>query len=1374
MLREFIRWLNDFSAGKAVSAADGWLWAGLLVASLGLQLYMGREAFWVGRRLSIEVIPQLVAALYRKVLRLPECALGSSAAGNVLTLMTSDVRRFEIGVQILPYIWAGPLMTAAVLVLIALQLDVISAVAGLAVYCVVIPLSSVLSRVVATARRAANEHTDDRLRLVGELADGALAVKMLGREAYFQARVEAIRAAEARYVQRTNLVRGVRMVLEFCVLPLASLTTFAVYGARRGSLDVATVYYVLALLAVPKWGLCNMFYEASRALTEVGVALGRLDAFLQTPEQASAGLQAESSAPSISSGDTSMAALKAVVAPPGSVALNGGVYRWPQHSESLSRAQSKAAAGEGGAGALSLSQAAPAMSGVRMSASPGQLVGVGGPTGAGKSTLLAALLGEVQPLPELEGKANGKEAVGDVLGPARTLVGSVAYCAQEPWIVAGTLRDNILFGRPWDEAWYGRVLFACCLQDDVARLEGGDMAQLGERGANLSGGQRARVALARACYGRPHVALLDDPLSAVDPRVSRDLFDRALGPRGLLAELGATRVLVTHQSRLLKECDRVLLLSGGCSVAWGTWADVAPHASILSGGGLEVSDDKEEAEEEPSSREDLDGEAGRSSSGSESVRSLMTKGLTSGTLESAALPAVSPAVSPAVISATPSAGTAPTEAHVDRAATRRGSVAPSPSKLEAAPEGPGGCGGAADVRVDVGLLDERPSGVDRTVSRLNAFRRGEFEDEDLWDVEDGPAAEERAKGGVSWGVYGSYCRTLGVPLLMAVMLLVFCFHGVSLVMGWWLGLWAKATPEEQQEPKWMMVYGLVTGALVVLVAAACALFFVAATSAATAIHNRVLASVIRSPLSFFHANPTGRILNRFSKDQGRVDDQLPTNFFDAFQLTVQVLAAGVMMAIALPVILAAVVPLAVGVYLIRRRYIAGSVAIERLDGVTWSPVAAAVGTSIRGLMTVHAYRAADMFTARFERLLTVYTGWFFAKSSNRSWLGFRLDLLSTGTAALAILVSMAMRNGMDTAVLALALTNIIGIADSLQWLTRQTCEVESVMASVERLLAYAGLPGEEDAGEAGAVPEGWPRSGAICYRDVVAEYRPDLPPCLCKLSFALEAGSSCGVVGRTGSGKSSLMLTLFRLIRVTHGSITLDGLDIARVPLPTLRRQLAVIPQDPVLFSGSLRGNLDPSGTLPDHRLWEVLGCVQLKEAVGELPGGLDAALAHGGSNLSVGQRQLFCLARALLQDAKVLALDEATANVDHATDELIQRAVHSYIKDGGGRVLIMIAHRIDTVMSADRLLVLSGGALLESGSPAELEARGGEFAKMVEAARHGDACGRKLVGQASAGAGGSSMLQRLRAIPRASLHKFSMKARPLERSFAVTRDLCL
>eukprot|EP00878_Enallax_costatus_P012732 GHUV01013296.1.p1 GENE.GHUV01013296.1~~GHUV01013296.1.p1 ORF type:complete len:349 (+),score=75.55 GHUV01013296.1:76-1122(+) len=325
-----------------------------------------------------------------------------------------------------------------------------------------------------------------------------------------------------------------------------------------------------------------------------------------------------------------------------------------------------------------------------------------------------------------------------------------------------------------------------------------------------------------------------------------------------------------------------------------------------------------------------------------------------------------------------------------------------------------------------------------------------------------------------------------------------------------------------------------------------------------------------------------------------------------------------------------------------------------------------------------------------------------------------------------IVMSMSCFLQVVAAILALALTYVLQLTGSLQWWTRQTVEVENNMTCVERMVEYMNLPQEPPRLADGGTPPppGWPRSGAISYVDVTASYRPGLPAVLKNLTFSLNPGTSCGVVGRTGSGKSSLMLTLFRLIDINQGSIYLDGLDTSKIALDALRRQLAIIPQDPVLFSGTLRSNLDPWDQHDDVALWSVLSAVQLKAAIRQA-GGLRVRMAEAGDNLSVGQRQLFCLARALLQDARVLALDEATANVDRSTDALIQQSLRDFAggEEGkaSGRVLLVIAHRIDTILYCDHLLVLSNGVLVEQGPPKQLAsgAAGSRvFAGMVEAAK--------------------------------------------------------
>ncbi|EFJ47496.1 hypothetical protein VOLCADRAFT_30254, partial [Volvox carteri f. nagariensis] len=788
---------------------------------------------------------------------------------------------------------------------------------------------------------------------------------------------------------------------------------------------------------------------------------------------------------------------------------------------------------------------------------------------------------------------------------------------QVPWIVAGTVRENILFGSAWDEQWYGRVVHACCLADDLTGFPAGDATELGERGINLSGGQKARVALARACYSRPAVALLDDPLSAVDPRVGRDLFSRAIGPGGLLDECGATRLLVTHQRQCLPKCDRVLVLRGGRLVAEGSWRQLAALklTELTAGhGGLMGP---------PAAAADVEGVAAAASEDGPTVDEVVLDDDVDGDRAPAG-----------------------TEGEEEKVTTAGDAAAAAAASLAVASSG----------------------------------------------SEDLVQSEDRVTGTVSWRVYGSYCRHLGLMATGFICAAMFAGQAVFLASEWWLALWSRADGEDQGHVKWLWVYGMLTGIVIVVAFVRSATFFEATLSAATSIHNSMARRVLFAPLSFFHTNPSGRIVNRFSKDQGHVDDLLPSCTFDALQSAFQVAGAFVLVAVAVPVILPVFLPLALAFYWVRHRYVTASRDIKRWEAVSRSPIFASFSATLKGLPTIRAYGAADRFHDEFLKLMAHNSNWYFAFISTSRWIGVRLDAVA-GTALLAAaLLAVAMRDRINTGVMALALTHVLQLTGLMQWVVRQVrrAGVYTVRHSYDTMCGGC----------------------AQAYRPYM-RISGCLPPVLRDLSFSLPPGTSCGVVGRTGSGKSSLMLTLFRLIDVVGGRILLDGCDTATLGLDALRRQLAIIPQDPVLFSGTLRRNLDPWRAYDDKALWEVLGAVQLAESVAAMPGGLDAAMAECGGNLSVGQRQLFCLARALLQDAKVLALDEATANVDRATDQLIQVRSCSH-----GRVLLVIAHRVDTILDTDHLLVLSGGQLVESGDPRRLAEGDGVFAKMVAAAK--------------------------------------------------------
>uniref|UniRef100_A0A4W6DND0 Multidrug resistance-associated protein 4 n=1 Tax=Lates calcarifer TaxID=8187 RepID=A0A4W6DND0_LATCA len=459
---------------------------------------------------------------------------------------------------------------------------------------------------------------------------------------------------------------------------------------------------------------------------------------------------------------------------------------------------------------------------------------------------------------------------------------------------------------------------------------------------------------------------------------------------------------------------------------------------------------------------------------------------------------------------------------------------------------------------------------------------------------------------------------------------------------------------------------------------------------AQALHNCMFNSILRTPVRFFDINPIGRVLNRFSKDIGQLDSNLPWTFVDFIQVFLQILGVIAVSASVIPWILIPVLPLLLIFLYLRRYFLQTSRDIKRLESTTRSPVFSHLSSSLQGLWTIRAFGAEERFQKAFDAHQDLHSAaWFLFLTTSR-WFAVRLDGICSIFVTIVTFGCLLLRDQLDAGSVGLALTYSITLMGMFQWGVRQSAEVENMMTSVERVVEYTELENEAPWETQKRPPPDWPSKGLVTFDHINFSYSSNGPLVLQDLKAMFRPKEKVGIVGRTGAGKSSLVSALFRLAE-PQGKIYIDGVLTSEIGLHDLRQKMSIIPQDPVLFTGSMRKNLDPFNQHTDEELWNALQEVQLKSVVEELPGKLETVLAESGSNFSVGQRQLVCLARAILRKNRILIIDEATANVDPRTDELIQKTIRDKFREC---TVLTIAHRLNTIIDSDRILVLDAGKI--------------------------------------------------------------------------------
>ncbi|XP_066474476.1 ATP-binding cassette sub-family C member 10 [Tiliqua scincoides] len=1162
--------LVSFMESKQEPLSLGVLYVLGLFAGSFLGAILRNQFSYEVNKVMLMVRTAVISAIYQKALRVSGSSLTGFTTGEIVNFMSTDTDRLVNFCYSFHELWGLPFQFAITLYLLYQQVGIAS-LGGLAMALLLVPINKILANCIMANNKEMLKHKDVRVKLMTEFLCGMRVIKFYTWEQHFGTKVYACRAKELKSLRTIKYLDAVCVYLWAALPVVVSILIFITYVLLGHQLSATKVFTALALVGMLILPL-NNFPWILNAILEAKVSLDRIQNFLELSDQ---NLDAYYSKASPSD-------------PSSALEMHHSTFSWSPASREDTETHLPT-------GSLQLFIQ-------DLAVAKGTLVGVVGKVGCGKSSLLAAITGELNSLGELVYIWDVEKGFG--------------LATQEPWIQFTSIRENILFGKEYDARFYKEVIEACALSDDLNILPAGDQTEVGENGVTLSGGQKARVALARAVYQEKEIYLLDDPLAAVDADVANHLMQKCI--LGILKH--TTRILCTHRIEFLEKADIVLLMDSGRILKTGTPSEILPLV-----------------EDAPKLRE------------------------------------------------------------MDK---RRKNRIPSENGEEE----------------DIEPEEEEPN-------QENGLLKQE---------------EDKKEGAVAFQVYKAYWLAVGSCLALSILLSLLLMQASRNVSDWWLSNWISSLPHAENTSLrklstlpssqlllfspgglispvlatipsngtsdvnfYLTVYGCIAGANSIFTILRAFLFAFGTIQAATIIHNRLLRRVMKATMTFFDTTPAGRILNRFSSDVYCVDDSLPFMLNIFLANIFGLLGMLVMITYGLPWIGLVLLPLAAIYYSIQRYYRRTSRELKRLYSLTLSPIYTHFSETLTGLSTIRATRAAGRFETENQLRLELNQRCRFASNTAMQWLDIRLQMIGVAvvTAIAGIAIIQHQRKLGDPGLVGLALSYALSVTNLLSGLITSFTQTETMMVSVERTEEYATEIPIEPQEELLQVAPDWPSRGHIEFQQVKLAYRPDLPNALDGVTFTIYPGEKIGIVGRTGSGKSTLFLALFRMVELRAGQILLDNINSHSVGLEKLRSRLAIIPQDPFLFSGTVRENLDPLNQHTDADLYQVLEQCHLREVVTEM-GGLDRELGERGKSLSVGQRQLVCLARALLTQAKVLCIDEATASVDQKTDRLLQQTIRQRFAD---KTVLTIAHRLNTILDSDRVLVMHAGKVAELDSPAAL-----------------------------------------------------------------------
>ncbi|KAF5294185.1 hypothetical protein FQR65_LT10896 [Abscondita terminalis] len=1125
----FISYFEEENASIDKTESEAYTYGGMIVLCILINAFVSHSTAMGLMHISLKMGVACSSVIYRKSLTLSQTSLVKITSGHIINLLSTDISHFEYGLLLVHYIWIAPLQVVLGIYLLY-NIIGLAAFLGISLHLLFIPLQIYFGKKKSELRWRTATKTDTRVNLLCEILHGIKIIKMYAWEKSFGKLISLARRSEIKLIRSCYYLEAITHTLEIVLPGFSIFLSIIAFIYLGNSIKASTVYSVIAIFDALRPTLTLMFSEGISNIAKVHITILRIQKFLNCDSLT----ESESLIGKNTGRDCTTSLVPRII-------LNNVSAGW-----------------------VSNDKKDLALKNVNIDVENRKLIAVIGPVGSGKSSLFNVLLKE---LPVIDGILQ--------------IVGTTSYATQDPWLFPATIRQNILFGNSYQEERYKMVIKVCLLESDLSSFPYGDQTIVGERGSTLSGGQKARINLARCVYKNADIYLLDDPLSAVDAKVGKLLFQECI--KKFLGD--KICILITHQIQYLKDVDEILILNDGEIIGSGNYDE------------------------------------------------LRNSGLNFAKL----LPTV----------------------HND------------------------------DDNHATHVPDEN----------LN------YEDDQFGFV---VYKENMERKNVNPNIYFDYFKHGGN--IFACILLLSCFiasqiteSGYYFFISHWVDIEQTVLSKnvtdlyqiENERRMLIYIYSGITIAIISLALTQSIFFYSFFMKASINIHDSIFSKIIDATMSFFHQTPSGTILNRFSDDLGEIDEYIPTILVDTIQISLQLVGVIVVTSVINYWFFLPSISLLLFFLVIRKVYMKTSRSVKRIEGITRSPIFGHMSATLQGITTIRAFGAENILQEEFDYYQDAHTSaWYLYISSNKAFT-FWLDFICGIIASLIILSLLVYNKGYLGGDVGLVVNEFLSLMGVLQWGMNQWSELENHMTSVERVLEYKHVKTERVQQLPENFSTNWPQFGKITFSNVSLSYTPNIH-ILKKLSFEINSMEKIGVVGRTGAGKSSIISALFQLYD-TEGTILIDNVDISTISLEKLRSKISIIPQEPFLFSGSIRKNLDPFEEFSDNILWDALEKVQLKEEIENYALGLHANVCEAGSNFSVGQKQLICLARAIIRNNKILVLDEATANVDPHTDILIQETIRKTFSEC---TVITIAHRLHSVIDADKIMVLESGKLVEFGHP--------------------------------------------------------------------------